>query len=345
MSDVLIRKQGKAGHITLNRPARLNALTHQMALTIEAALLDWQTDNDVELVVIDAVGDRAFCAGGDVADLYVKGQAGQYDAAQQFWRDEYRMNMLIAQYPKPYVAFMDGITMGGGVGLSAHGSHRIVTPRTVFAMPECSIGLITDVGGTYLLAQTPGQCGIYLGLTGQTLTGADCLYAGLADYYVRAEQLDAVKTNLMETGDLSVLAQFSTLSEPSRLVQDQDQIDQLFAGDTVQQIIIDLQADPSEFATKALARIEHGAPLALRVTFDAIRLSQKEKSLEIAIRNEFRVVSYTLEQGELIEGVRAALIDKDKAPQWRYKTLSDVPQSLLDKIHQPAPKGDFSYTG
>lgn len=345
MSDVLIRKQGKAGHITLNRPGRLHALTHQMAVEIEAALLGWQTDDSVELVVIDALGDRAFCAGGDVADLYVKGQAGQYAEAQQFWRDEYRMNMLIAQYPKPYVAFMDGITMGGGVGLSAHGSHRIVTPRTVFAMPECSIGLITDVGGTYLLAQTPGQCGIYLGLTGQTLTGADCLYAGLADYYVRAEQLDAVKSNLMETGDLSVLAQFTTTAELSSLAQNQGLVDQLFVGDTVQQVITNLQADPSDFATKALARIERGAPLALSVTFDAIRLSQKEKSLVTAIRNEFRVVSYTLEYGEFIEGVRAALIDKDKAPQWRYKTLDDVPQDLRDKIHQPAPMGDFSYAG
>ena len=182
--DIHIRKSGKAGRITLTRPGALNAMTYDMCIAIGDALDTWQNDDDIELIIINAEGSRSFCAGGDIADLYQTGKAGDYAYGRKFWRDEYRINAKIKNYPKPYIAIMDGIVMGGGVGISAHGSHRIVTENTLFAMPECGIGLVPDVGGNWLLSRALGHIGEYLGATGARLKAGDCIFAGIADLFV-----------------------------------------------------------------------------------------------------------------------------------------------------------------
>lgn len=341
MTDLLIRKTDCIGHATLNRPKALNALTHQMCLTLEQAMQNWAADDSVKILMIDAAGERAFCAGGDIVSIYNESKDGKDTNALKFWRDEYRMNAAIAAYTKPYVAIMDGIVMGGGVGISAHGSHRIVTERTMFAMPECAIGLIPDVGGTYLLANMPGHSGEYVGLTGARLSGADCIYAGLADYYVPSDKLDALKTALIETGDVDVIKGFAATPDDSTLADLTDEIEAVFSQKTVAEISNTLNNAQSDFAKAAIKGISRGAPLSLRVTLGAIREARRTKSLEKALRNEYRFVSTSLKDGEFIEGIRAAVIDKDRSPNWKYKTLDSVPQNLIDRLYTPAKDGDF----
>jgi len=187
--DILIRKVGVTGRITLTRPDALNAMTYEMCMAIGAALEDWRDDSSVRIIIIDAEGAKSFCSGGDIAELYKTGKAGDFAYGRKFWADEYRINVQIKNYPKPYVAIMDGIVMGGGVGISAHGSHRVVTENTLFAMPECGIGLVPDVGGNWLLARAPGRTGEYLAATGTRLNAADCLYAGIGDVFVPEAKL------------------------------------------------------------------------------------------------------------------------------------------------------------
>jgi enoyl-CoA hydratase len=279
VNDLIVRKAGKAGHVTLNRPKALNALTHQMCLDLELAMIDWAADDTVGLLLIDALGEKAFCAGGDIVSIYNAGKRGQVENALKFWRDEYRLNYAISTYVKPYVAIMDGIVMGGGVGISAHGSHRVVTERTMFAMPECAIGLIPDVGGTHLLGQMPGACGEYAGLTGARLTGADCIYAGLADYFVPSDKLDDLKTALLGTGDVGVLQEFSLVPDCSALEENRASIDAIFAQGTIDEILQNLQDEPSDFAKAALKGLSRGAPLLLKTTLAAIRIARDEGSL------------------------------------------------------------------
>jgi len=342
MNDVIVRKSGKAGHVTLNRPQALNALTHSMCLSLETAMQDWAQDDTVGLLMIDAAGEKAFCAGGDIVSIYNDGKSGQVENALRFWRDEYRLNHAISAYAKPYVAIMDGIVMGGGVGLSAHGSHRVVTERTMFAMPECAIGLLPDVGGTHLLGQMPGACGEYAGLTGARLSGADCIYAGLADYFVLSDKLENLKAALLETGDVAVLQEFSTAPEGSALAENRAEIDAAFAQGTVANITQSLEDTPTDFAKASLKGIMRGAPLCLKITLAAIRTARETGSLEMALRNEYRIVSTCLQDGELVEGIRAMVIDKDRAPKWKYPTLESVPQDMVDRLYQPAVGGDFA---
>ncbi|MBL4750124.1 MAG: enoyl-CoA hydratase/isomerase family protein [Amylibacter sp.] len=342
MNDLITRKSGRAGHVTLNRPQALNALTHPMCLDLEQAMNDWMADDTVELLLIDAAGEKAFCAGGDIVKIYNEGKSGQVENALRFWRDEYRLNHAISTYAKPYVAIMDGIVMGGGVGISAHGSHRVVTERTMFAMPECAIGLLPDVGGTYLLGQMPGACGEYAGLTGARLSGADCIYAGLADYFVPSDKLESLKTALLETGDVAVLQEYATMPEGSALAENRTAIDAAFALDDVADIMQALKTDPSDFAKSALKNSLRGAPLCMKITLIAIREARQNRSLEMALRNEYRIVSTCLQEGELIEGIRAMVIDKDRAPKWKYPTLESVPQKMIDRLYQPAAGGDFA---
>ena len=342
MNDLVVRKTGKSGHVTLNRPQALNALTHPMCLELERAMQDWAQDDSIGLLLIDAVGEKAFCAGGDIVSIYNEGKSGQVENALQFWRDEYRLNHSISTYSKPYVAIMDGIVMGGGVGISAHGSHRVVTERTMFAMPECAIGLLPDVGGTHLLGKMPGACGEYAGLTGARLSGADCIYAGLADYFVSSDKLESLKAALLETGDVAVLQEFATMPEGSALEENRTVIDESFAMIDVAKIIQSLEANQSDFAKAALKGIMRGAPLCLKITLAAIHTARESGTLEAALRNEYRIVSTCLQDGELIEGIRAAVIDKDRTPKWKYPTLESVPQDMVDRLYQPAVDGDFT---
>jgi len=342
VNDLIVRKTGKAGHVTLNRPKALNALTHQMCLDLELAMIDWVGDDDVGLLLIEAAGEKAFCAGGDIVSIYNAGKSGQVENALKFWRDEYRLNHAISTYSKPYVAIMDGIVMGGGVGISAHGSHRVVTERTMFAMPECAIGLIPDVGGTYLLGKMPGSCGEYAGVTGARLTGADCIYAGLADYFVPSDKLDDLKAALLDAGDVAVLQEFAIVPDGSALEENRASIDAIFALGTIDEILQSLQDEPSDFSTAALKGLSRGAPLLLKTTLAAIRAARDDGSLIGALRNEYRIVSTCLQDGELIEGIRALVIDKDRSPKWKYPTLESVPQDMIDRLYQPAQGGDFA---
>jgi enoyl-CoA hydratase len=342
VTDLIVTKNGRVGHVTLNRPKALNALTHAMCLDLEVAMTDWENDPSVDLLLIDAMGEKAFCAGGDIVSIYNEGKVGKIENTRKFWRDEYRLNHAISTYSKPYVAIMDGIVMGGGVGISAHGSHRVVTERTMFAMPECAIGLLPDVGGTYLLGQMPGASGEYAGLTGARLTGADCIYAGLADYLVPSDKLDNLKEALQKTGDIAALREFKIEPEASSLETNRAAIDAIFAQDTVEDISQSLQDDPSDFAQTALKGLSHGAPLLLKTTLAALRAARVDGSLEIALRNEYRIVSMALKDGELIEGIRAAVIDKDRSPKWKHPALETVPQKLVDRLYHPAEDGDFA---
>ena len=232
MSEIVIRKDGQAGRATLNRPEALNALTATMALELAAALDHWRDDADVAVVVIDAAGDKAFCAGGDIADLYVHGTAGNFDFGRAFWWQEYRLNLKIATYPKPIVVFMQGFVMGGGVGVAGHASHRIVGESTKIAMPECGIGLMPDVGGSFLLGRAPGEAGVYLGLTGTRMGPADAITATFADYFVPEEHWDDLKVGLISDADITAIDAANQLAPEGTLVQNAAIIDDLFSGET-----------------------------------------------------------------------------------------------------------------
>ena len=245
MADVDLRVEGRAGRITLARPAALNALNRPMMEMIDAALLRWADDPAVSMVVIDAEGDRAFCAGGDIAELYRRTKEGDLAFSRDFWRDEYRMNARIAGYPKPYIALMDGITMGGGVGLSAHGSHRIVTERSMVAMPECAIGLIPDVGGTFLLGRAPGRIGEYLGLTGARMKAADAILAGFADGFVPSAAIPDLIAALAEEGDPAAIDPFTQDPPEGDLADHRDAIDAVFAEKSVPAIATAVERLPA----------------------------------------------------------------------------------------------------
>ncbi|MEQ5871562.1 enoyl-CoA hydratase/isomerase family protein [Sagittula sp. NFXS13] len=341
MTDLDIRIDGRVGRITLTRPKALNALTHDMCLKIEAALAGWVGDDTVRAVLIDGAGEKAFCAGGDVIALYEEGLSGRDSGARQFWRDEYRLNAMIAEYPKPFIALMDGIVMGGGVGVSAHGSHRIVTERTVFAMPECVLGLIPDVGGTHLLAQMPGHAGEYVGLTGTRLAGADCLHGGLADYVVPSDRLDALVVALCAEGDPACIQSFAADPGASSVAELQGEIDAVFGQADIAAIRAMLSGAQSEFAQKASAALDRGAPVALCATLEAIRAARAEPSLRAALAREYRFVSRALIEGDFVEGVRARLLDKTNAPRWKITDLSSVSPEVRRILGAPAPEGDL----
>lgn len=335
MTDIHIRKDGHAGRITLNRPKALNALTYDMCLAIEEALWDWRADPTVTLVLIDADGEKAFCAGGDIAEMYATGTAGNYSYGQQFWRDEYRMNALIADYPKPVVSFLQGFTMGGGVGVGCHGSHRVVGDSSKIAMPECGIGLIPDVGGSYLLARAPGRLGEYLGLTTDRMDPGDAIHVGFADLYMPEADWDAVKAKLCAEGALTALHAATLPAPPSRLKQNQGRIDALFSGATLKEIVEALSAATDEFAQDAYKKMARNAPLSLACTVEILhRLRANNGTMRDALQLEYRFTSRSMEHGDFIEGIRAAIIDKDKSPKWSHDLIG-VPDADVAAMLQP----------
>lgn len=340
-SEVLIRREGRAGRITLNRPQALNALTLGMVREIWKAMLAWKGDPDVELVLLDGAGDRALCAGGDVRWLYESRANGSGDA-RAFWSEEYRLNALIARYPKPYIAFMDGIVMGGGIGLSAHGRHRIVTERSQLAMPETSIALIPDVGGTWLLSRAPAEAGVYLGLTGERMRGAGTIFAGFADTFVPSERLGALATALTNTDGSEVdgiIKDHAGQPPASELAQRAELIQQAFRFETVEEIGSELERMDSEWARTGLAGLSTKSPLSLKLTLAAIRNARKLGSLEEALNVEYRLCVRLFEHGEFIEGVRALIVDKDRKPKWRPPRIEDVPPALVAEWLAPLPNG------
>lgn len=333
--DLLIRVEGRAGRITLNRPQALNALSYAMVMAIERALLAWIDDPAVALVIIDGAGERAFCAGGDIDELYRSGRRHDFQFGLKFWRDEYRLNALIDAYPKPYVALMHGFVMGGGVGVSAHGSHRIVTESAQIAMPECAIGLIPDVGGTHLLGAAPGHLGEFIGLTGYRMGPADAIHAGFADVFVPDAARTALVTAVAASGDTGTIADFATSPPEGALRQHEADINRIFAGEAVDAILSDLEASREPWAEKALASMKRASPLALLATFRMIRVARERSDLGASLEYELRFTARATEKGDLLEGIRAAIIDKDRNPAWRYPTLPEVPSGLVDQMLAP----------
>lgn len=344
--DLLVWRDGAAGRLRLNRPRALNALTHDMALGIEKALVAWRDDDAVSLVVIDAAGDRAFCAGGDIQQIHALGKAGDYEPARRFWAEEYRMNAGIANYPKPYVALMDGITMGGGVGISAHGSHRIVTQRTVLAMPEVGIGFLPDVGGTWLLSRAPGRIGYYLGMTGTRMDAADAIYAGFADSYIESGRLEAFAARLAETGDAdAAVAEFATKPPASALAAARAEIDDAFGQPdplAIARRLEEMAGEGSKWAAPTLKALRRAAPLSVASTFEALRRAEGFSSVEECLALEYRFSHRVLEGHDFLEGVRAAVIDKDRNPQWQPDRLEDVTSEMVESML--GPLGDAEWT-
>lgn len=324
MSDVLIRKAGRAGRITLNRPEALNALTWEMCLKIEAALDAWAGDPEVALVLIDGAGERAFCAGGDIAEMYRTASSGDYGYGRRFWIDEYRLNAKVAAYPKPYVAFMQGFTMGGGVGVSCHGSHRVAGATTKIAMPECAIGLAPDVGGTALLAGAPGRLGEYLGTTGARMGAGDAIHAGFADLFIEDAAWPTLIAELEATGDTAALAEASATPPPAPLAAHRDEIDRLFSAPTLGDLTARLAEEGSAFAETAGAALARVSPLAAALALELIRAARAAPGVPEALRREFRTTWRAAEQGDFVEGIRAAIIDRDNAPRWRHVSPAEV---------------------
>lgn len=339
--EVLIRREGRAGRITLNRPKALNALTYAMVGQIWDALVAWRDDPTIELVILDGAGDRALCAGGDVRSLYdsrVQGSA----LARAFWRDEYRLNALIGRYPKPYIAIQDGIVMGGGIGLSGHAAYRIVTERSRLAMPETGIGLIPDVGGTWLLAHAPGQTGIYLGLTGENMNAADAIHARFSDTFISSAKLSALTGQLSDPkgGDVDgAIANYAEKPEVSPLASSSPLIDTGFASTTVEAAIANLAGMPGEWAAKTAATLAQKSPKALKLTLAAIRNARSLTSLDEALIVEYRLTVRLFEDGEFPEGVRALIVDKDRKPKWSPPQLDGVTAEMVERYLSPLPPG------
>lgn len=341
--DILVRAEGRVGCITLNRPKALNSLTYDMVMAIDRALRSWSSDPAVAMVLIDGAGERAFCAGGDIQDLYRSGQGGDFGYGRRFWADEYRMNARLANFPKPYVALMDGYVMGGGVGVSAHGSHRVVTERTRLAMPECAIGLIPDVGASWCLAHAPGHVGDYVGLTGVRLGAADAIYAGLADGFVHSSDLPSLRRALIDAADPAVLGDFWDEPGDGRFGGLRQQIDEAFGYPTLAETVDRLEADGGEWAAATAGMLREACPVSLACAFEIIRAARQAARLEDALVMEYRFVSRCMEHGNFLEGVRAAIIDKDRIPRWDPARLEDVSAETVALMLSPAEGGDVDF--
>lgn len=330
MSDVIGRIEGKVGRITLDRQPALNALTLEMVDEIDALLSGWVLDPAVSIVVMDAAGGRAFCAGGDITSLYHCMKDKDFAQAQRFFTNEYRLDQLIARYPKPVVAIMHGIVIGGGVGISAHASHKIVTDRTVLVLPECSIGLIPDVGTSLLLGRAPGRMGEYIGLTGARLSGADCVAAGFGDKVVPGEKLGELVAALVAEADVAVIDRFTVTPQASVLVENGDAIAAAFEAETVSEIAARLTALKAEWADTALEAIGKASPLSLHCALWAIRRAREENTIEAALANEYRFVTRALERGDFQEGIRAVVIDKDRTPKWLDAGIDGIAPDVVE---------------
>ena len=347
-SEALIDRTGALGRIRLNRPKALNSLTLAMVRDIEKALDAFEADPAVAAVLLTGEGERGLCAGGDIRMIYDGGRAGSPEPAD-FWREEYRMNARFARLAKPYVAFMDGIVMGGGVGVSVYGSHRIVTERTRFAMPETGIGFFPDVGASWFLTRGKGELGTYAALTGEQLAAGDVIALGLADSHVPSERLPALAEKLSglpataSHADVSAaIAAFAEAPPPGEIAGQRVLVDRLFAFDTVEAIFAALERDGSDFAARALGILRTKSPLSLKVTLRLLRLGRRETSLEACLEREFAATAAVLRSHDFYEGVRAAVVDKDRNPRWRPAQLADVTEEDVAAFFEPAAEPLFA---
>lgn len=350
---VQIGRSGTLGRIHLNRPKALNSLTLDMVRAIADALDAFEHDAGVAAVLITGEGERAFCAGGDIRALY-DGGPQDTSVGRTFWREEYVVNARMSRYAKPYVAFMDLITMGGGVGVSAHGSHRVVTERTRLAMPETGIGFFPDVGGTWLLSRGrvgggKSEVGTYLALTGEQIGAADAIHAGLADSFVPAAALPELAERLSQLpagADVAqvsaAIAAFAEAVETGPVQRNAAEIDAAFAYDTVEEIFAALVDSGTEFANRTLATLRTRSPTSLKLTLQLLRLARADARLEDTLEREYAAGAAVLAGHEFYEGVRAAVVDKDRNPQWRPATLDEVTDESLAPYFAAAPEKVFS---
>ena len=339
--EVLIGREGAAGTITLNRPKSLNALTLEMCRAIQIALDEWRDDPGVHIVIIDGAGEKAFCAGGDIRFLHDSGKAKD-GLAQTFWREEYILNSTIKHYPKPYIALMDGVTMGGGVGLSVHGSHSIMTEKTMFAMPETGIGLFPDVGGTYLLPHAPWEIGTYLALTGTRCRMGNVIYCSGADIFVPTGQIDALRAELTgaeygddAAGDVdAILDQYAADAGEPDLRPYQEKIGEYFAHDRLEDIVAALSGDPSDWAAETLTALRAKSPTSLKVTLAALRMCRPQ-TLNWCLNLELRMSHRFIVGHDFFEGVRSVIIDKDHAFNWSPSTFEEVSDQAVAAYFEP----------
>ena len=338
MSEIKGRENGRTGHVTLARPDMLNALTKGMCSAIEAALDQWSRDDSVDAMVIDAEGERAFCAGGDIVEMYQSGIRGDLDYGRRFWRDEYRLNARLSGSRLPVISFLQGYTMGGGVGIGCHARHRIVCESSRIAMPECAIGLIPDVGGSYLLARAPGRIGECMGLTGFRAGPADAIHAGFADHFVPREAWPELLRQLADTGDIGLIDQAAEAPASGVLEQGSPMIEQVFSLPSVPEIEQALIEDDSELAGQLRRGMSRNSPLSMACALELVRMQRSSSSMEQALGLEFRFVHRAVEHADFMEGIRALIIDKDNRPAWRHASPADVDRR--DVEHLLASLGD-----
>lgn len=347
--EVLFEVRGGLGIITLNRPKALNALNQSMVHAIHPKMEEWAEDDGVQAVLMVSAGDRAFCAGGDILWLRNNGLEDRPTALTFFW-DEYRLNRYIKNYPKPYIAFIDGITMGGGCGLSVHGDFRVATERTTYAMPETGIGLFPDVGGSYFMPRCPGETGMFSALTGDRLRAADAVYLGIATSYTPSEKLDALTKALTETdlsnkGNIeSVLQDFHEDSGESHIELLRGQIDVVFRENSVEEILETLKLNGSNWALKTHETLITKSPSSVKVTFREMREGAKA-DFDDCMRMEYRIVTRVMAGHDFYEGVRAVIVDKDNAPKWNPGTFGGVSEADVDEYFVAPAEGDLHFDG
>lgn len=349
--DLIVRSAGALRHITLNRPQALNAVTLDMAIAMTALLRGWQSDPAVGVVLIDGAGERGLCAGGDIRALYDAAKAQEPimvgSLPARFWAIEYKLNVLIARYAKPIIAVMDGLVMGGGVGLSAHAAHRIVTERSAIAMPEVGIGFFPDVGASFLLARAPGRLGTYLALTGQRVGAADALFCNLADIHVpvdRLNELAAMLANCRSHSEVRTqLEQLSATPARARLPKQREWIDTCYDSDTLEEIVERLRTCRSEDAQAALDVMRKASPTSLKVTLRNLRAAAGFERLEQSFAQDYRIALACIAGHDFIEGIRAAIIDKDRKPRWRPQTIEAVTDEIVQRHFRSAGELELKF--
>jgi enoyl-CoA hydratase len=343
---LIVRKERALRRITLNRPKALNALTLDMAVTMTSLLRAWATDPKVGAVLLDGAGDRAFCAGGDIRALYDAAKSGDR-LPEEFWATEYHLDVLIARYPKPVIVVMDGLVMGGGVGLSAHAAHRVVTERSAVAMPEVGIGYFPDVGASFLLARAPGFTGTYLALTGDRIGAADAIYCGLADVHIPAAKLSALSAALTACRTAGeVRAQLEAMAvapAAGKMPAARQWIDGGFGADAVETIFERLRACQDEAAQAALATLQKVSPTSLKITLRNIRDAKSFKRVEQSFQQDFRVSLACIAGHDFIEGIRAAIVDKDRNPRWQPDKLEDVTPEIVEQHFHPVGARELQF--
>ena len=337
IQEVHLHAHGHAGHISLARPKALHALTQGMCEAMSEMLLVWRDDPAVEAVLIDHAEGRGFCAGGDVALVRRSALEDDGAAGRAFFFAEYRLNHLLFAYPKPVVAFMDGVTMGGGVGISQPAKYRVATENTLFAMPEGAIGLFPDVGAGWYLPRLKGRAGVFMALTGARLDGAECLWAGLATHYLASERLAEAKARIAQApGEIAaILGELSAEPPAARIAGNAERIDRLFAADTLEEIIAALEADPSDWAAKELKAVTTKCPTTAKVALRQFAEGAARSDFAEEMRAEYRLAARMMLRPDFAEGVRAVLIDKDNSPRWNPSTPEGVTSDMLAEIFAP----------